>query len=315
MIHVGLDVHESILGQPPEASRALMQRASGAGLDFLVVGDHVSFHGGQGFDGIVSATFALAAHPALPVLISVYQLALRHPLTVARQLSSIAQVAPGRLSLGVGAGGEDRSEVTNAGVDPATRGRRLDESIEVLRLLATGQPVDFEGDFFRLHQALVLPVPAPPIPILVGGRSRAALRRAALRGDGWLPMFVSPRRFRDSVKQIEEMAAAAGRRLSRSPTLSVWCGLDGDAPRARRLLATALEQLYSLPYEDFRHITCAGTPAVVAEALAAYVEAGCTDFAMIVVAKSRDGAVELAAEVRRRLIAMAATSSPAASSR
>ena len=315
MIHVGLDVHESILGQPPEASRALMQHASGAGLDFLVVGDHVSFHGGQGFDGIVSATFALAAHPALPVLISVYQLALRHPLTVARQLSSIAQVAPGRLSLGVGAGGEDRSEVTNAGVDPATRGRRLDESIEVLRLLATGQPVDFEGDFFRLHQALVLPGPAPPIPILVGGRSVAALRRAALRGDGWLPMFVSPRRFRDSVKQIEEMAAAAGRRLSHRPTLSVWCGVDGDEPRARRLLATALEQLYSLPYEDFRHITCVGTPAIVAEALAAYVEAGCTDFAMIVVAKSRDRAVELAAEVRRRLIETPVASAPAASSR
>src|SRR5256712_13526544 len=187
--------------------------------------------------------------------------------------------------------------------------------MDVLPLPGPRQPGASWGSSLRLHQGLVLPVPSPPIPLLVGGRSRAALRRAALRGDGWLPVFVSPRRFRDSVKQIEEMAAAAGRRLPRSPTLSVWCGLDGDAPRARRLLATALEQLYSLPYEDFRHITCAGTPAIVAEALAAYVEAGCTDFAMIVVAKSRDGAVEVRAAGRRRLIAMAATSSAAASSR
>jgi alkanesulfonate monooxygenase SsuD/methylene tetrahydromethanopterin reductase-like flavin-dependent oxidoreductase (luciferase family) len=145
VIKVGLDVHDSILGLPPEASRVLMRRAAALGLDYLVVGDHVSFHGGHGFDGIVSATLALAAHPTLPVLIGVYQLALRHPLAVARQLSSIAQVAPGRLVLGVGAGGEDRQEIANAGIDPSTRGRRLDESLQVLRLLATGRPVDFDG--------------------------------------------------------------------------------------------------------------------------------------------------------------------------
>jgi alkanesulfonate monooxygenase SsuD/methylene tetrahydromethanopterin reductase-like flavin-dependent oxidoreductase (luciferase family) len=302
LIRVGLDVHDSILGLPPEASRVLVGRAAKSGLDFLVVGDHLSFHGGQGFDGIVSATLALAAHPTLPVLISVYQLALRHPLTVARQLASIVQVAPGRLSLGVGAGGEDRQEIVNAGIDPATRGRRLDESIDVLRLLATGDPVDFEGDFFRLGEARVLPAPSPPIPILVGGRSPAALKRVALRGDGWLPMFVSPRRLRDSVAQIAQVAAAAGRRLAHPPVLSFWCGLDTDESRAHRFLAGTLEQLYSLPYEDFRHLTCAGTPAIVAEALAAYIDVGCRDFSLLAMAESDDHAVELAAEVRQRLI-------------
>jgi alkanesulfonate monooxygenase SsuD/methylene tetrahydromethanopterin reductase-like flavin-dependent oxidoreductase (luciferase family) len=267
VIRVGLDVHESILGQPPEASRRLLERAAESGVDFLVVGDHLSFQRGQGFDGIVAAAFALAAHPSLPVLISVYQLALRHPLAVARQLSSIAQVAPGRLVFGVGSGGEDRMEVVNAGVDPTTRGRRLDESIRVLRLLASGEPVDFDGDFFKLWQALVLPIPSPPIPIVVGGRSEAALRRAALIGDGWLPMFVSPRRFRDSVERIRELAASAGRTLSISPTLSVWCGLDRDGGSAQALLGAALEHLYSRPYEDFRNLTYAGTPAEVAEAL------------------------------------------------
>jgi alkanesulfonate monooxygenase SsuD/methylene tetrahydromethanopterin reductase-like flavin-dependent oxidoreductase (luciferase family) len=302
LIRVGLDVHDSILGLPPEASRVLVGRAANSGLDFLVVGDHLSFHGGQGFDGIVSATLALAAHPTLPVLISVYQLALRHPLTVARQLASIVQVAPGRLSLGVGAGGEDRQEIVNAGIDPATRGRRLDESIDALRLLATGDPVDFEGDFFRLSEARVLPAPSPPIPILVGGRSPAALKRVALRGDGWLPMFVSPRRLRDSVAQIAQVAAAAGRRLAHPPVLSFWCGLDTDESRAHRFLAGTLEQLYSLPYEDFRHLTCAGTPAIVAEALAAYIDVGCRDFSLLARAESDDHAVELAAEVRQRLI-------------
>jgi alkanesulfonate monooxygenase SsuD/methylene tetrahydromethanopterin reductase-like flavin-dependent oxidoreductase (luciferase family) len=305
VIKVGLDIHDSILGLPPEASRVLILRAAASGLDHLVVGDHVSFHGGHGFDGIVSATLALAAHPTLPVLIGVYQLALRHPLTVARQLSSIAQVAPGRLVLGVGAGGEDRHEVVNAGVDPSTRGRRLDESLHVLRLLATGRPVDFDGDFFKLREALVLPIPSPPIPIVVGGRSPAALRRVALSGDGWLPMFVSPRRFQDSVERIAERAASAGRQLPIGPTLSVWCGLDGEGRRGQALLAATLEQLYSLPYEEFRHLTYAGSPGEVAEALLPYVEVGCRDFSLLAVAESKESAVEQAAEVRHRLIEIA----------
>ena len=302
MIRVGLDVHDSILGQPHEASRLHIQRVVESGLDFVVVGDHLSFQGGQGFDGIVSAAFALAAHPTIPVLIGVYQLALRHPLSVARQLSSIAQVAPGRLVLGVGAGGEDRKEVANAGVDPATRGRRLDESIRLLRLLATGDPVDHEGDFFHLQHAQVLPVPSPAIPIVVGGRSPAALRRAALLGDGWLPMFVSPRRFHDSVERIAELATSAGRQLAIAPTLSVWCGLAPDRRHAEALLAGKLQQLYSRPYEDFRNLTYAGTAADVAEALLPYIEAGCRDFSLLAVGESWQAAVERAAEVRHRLI-------------
>ena len=172
-------------------------------------------------------------------------------------------------------------------------------------MLATGHPVDFEGDFFQLQQALVLPISSPPIPIMVGGRSPAALKRTALLGDGWLPMFVSPRRFQDSIERITELATNAGRQLPLSPTLSVWCGLDGDARRAGALLAGHLEQLYSLPYEDFRNLTCAGSPGDVAEALHPYLEAGCRDFSLLAVAESWESAVEQAAEMRHRLIEIA----------
>jgi alkanesulfonate monooxygenase SsuD/methylene tetrahydromethanopterin reductase-like flavin-dependent oxidoreductase (luciferase family) len=313
VIRVGLDVHDSILGLPPEASRLLIRRVADSELDFVVVGDHVSFRGGQGFDGIVSATLALSAHPTLPVLIAVYQLALRHPLVVARQLSSIAQVAPGRLVLGVGVGGEDRHEVVNSGVDPSTRGRRLDEAIQVLRLLASGEQVTHAGGFFHLQEALVLPVPSPPVPIVVGGSSEAALKRVALLGDGWLPMFVSPRRFRESVGQIAEMAASAHRRLPLGPTLNVWCGLDADPGRARTLLGQALEQLYALPYEKFRNLTFAGSPGDVAESLFRYVEAGCRDFSLLVVAQTWEAGIDLAAEVRHHLLKSAGPVRPQSS--
>jgi alkanesulfonate monooxygenase SsuD/methylene tetrahydromethanopterin reductase-like flavin-dependent oxidoreductase (luciferase family) len=194
----------------------------------------------------------------------------------------MAQVALDRLVLGMGVGGEDRHEVVNSGVDPSTRGRRLDEAIQVLRLLASGEQVTHAGGFFHLQEALVLPVPSPPVPIVVGGSSEAALKRVALSGDGWLPMFVSPRRFRDSL----------------GPTLSVWCELDSHGGRARALLAQALERLYALSYAGFGNLTFAGSPQDVAESLLPDVEAGCRDFSSLVVAHSWEAGVDLAAEVR-----------------
>ncbi len=66
----------------------------------------------------------------------------------------------GRLTLGVGIGGEDRHEIEICGVDPRTRGRRMDECLQILRALSGGEPVTFEGEFFSLQDALILPAPA-----------------------------------------------------------------------------------------------------------------------------------------------------------
>ena len=133
-------------------------------------------------------------------------LPLRHPVLVARQLASIAELTPGRLIFGVGIGGEDRHELEICGVDPRTVGRRMDESLQILRALSDGKPVSFDGEFFLLHDALIIPAPSPPIPLIVGGRSDAAVRRAGRFGDGWLGIWVSPRRFSSVVEQVAEHA-------------------------------------------------------------------------------------------------------------
>jgi alkanesulfonate monooxygenase SsuD/methylene tetrahydromethanopterin reductase-like flavin-dependent oxidoreductase (luciferase family) len=96
------------------------------------------------------------------VYVALYLLPLRHPVLVARQLATIAQLAPGRLTLGVGIGGEDPHELEICGVDPRTRGRRMDESLQILRGLGKGTPVTFDGEFFSLDEALILPAPSPP---------------------------------------------------------------------------------------------------------------------------------------------------------
>src|SRR5262245_13471915 len=84
-----------------EASdRVTLARIADAGVDHLCVGDHVSFFVGAGSDGLISATALLAAQP-LPIYVALYLLPLRHPVPVARQLATIAELAPGRLTLGV----------------------------------------------------------------------------------------------------------------------------------------------------------------------------------------------------------------------
>jgi alkanesulfonate monooxygenase SsuD/methylene tetrahydromethanopterin reductase-like flavin-dependent oxidoreductase (luciferase family) len=142
-----------------------------AGVDHVCVGDHVSFFVGVGSDGLITATSLLTLQAALPVYVGLYLLPLRHPVPVARQLASIAELAPGRLTFGVGIGGEDRHEIEICGVDPRTRGRRMDECLQILRALSDGEPVTFEGEFFSFKDALIVPAPAPRIPIVVGGRS------------------------------------------------------------------------------------------------------------------------------------------------
>src|SRR5216683_3415361 len=139
---VGMFAPFDLLAQGPETARAFLARVGEAGIDHVCCGDHVSF-AGAGFDGLVQATALAMLHPALPVYSGVYLLPLRHPVLVARQLSDIDQLAPGRLIFGVGIGGEDRHEVEMCGVDPTTRGRRMEESLAVLRELRTGAPMTF----------------------------------------------------------------------------------------------------------------------------------------------------------------------------
>ena len=121
-VEVGIVMREDDLGAWSGRLHELAARSIAAGVDHLTVGDHVSFAGGHGADGLIQAAALLAAHPDVRVQTGVYLLALRHPATIARQLATIAQLAPGRFAFGVGVGGEDRREYELCGIDPRERG-------------------------------------------------------------------------------------------------------------------------------------------------------------------------------------------------
>jgi alkanesulfonate monooxygenase SsuD/methylene tetrahydromethanopterin reductase-like flavin-dependent oxidoreductase (luciferase family) len=288
----------------PERTRATIARVSEAGIDHLCIGDHVSFFVGAGSDGLISATALLAVQAELPVYVGLYLLPLRHPVPVARQLATIAQLAPGRLTLGVGIGGEDPHEIEICGVDPTTRGRRMDECLRVLRDLADGTPVTFDGSFFSLEGAQIVPAPSPPIPLVVGGRSDAAITRAARLGDGWLGIWVSPRRYAAACDQIAHDAAEAGRDASGfEHALNVWCGFGPTREGAREHVATQMQDFYQMPFEPFERYSPYGEPEDVAEQLLPYIEAGCSAFNVIACAADDETAIAGVGEVRRLLTA------------
>ena len=115
----------------------------------------------------------------------VLKLPVRHPVLVAKQATSTAVLTGNRLVLGVGSS-PWREDYDVLGVDWASRGRRMDEEIAILRGLAGGGYFSYHGKIFDLPPVKIAPVPSAPIPVLIGGHSDAALRRAARLGDGWL---------------------------------------------------------------------------------------------------------------------------------
>ena len=300
-VSVGIFPTAGPLGDTGEAATVL-GRVHDAGLDHVCCGDHVSFFVGAGVDGLLQATALTMLQPTLPVMTGVYLLPLRHPVLVARQLSDISQLAPGRLVFGVGIGGEDRHEVEICGVDPSTRGRRMEESLTVLRRLLTGAPTTFHGEFFDIDDALVLPAAPAPVPIVVGGRSDAAVRRAGRLGDGWLGIWNSARRFREVVDIVADEASRAGRDDPPSRyAMQLWCGFSDTKERARARLAPAMEGFYQIPFERFEKYSPYGTAEDVAEFLAPYVDAGCRWFNLIPQADDPESALAGAAAVKKLL--------------
>lgn len=288
--------------QTPGDRRRLLAAMEAAGIEDVLLSDHVTFHQGWGSDGLVTAASVLAASDRIGAYISAYLLALRHPVPVARSLITLSQLAPGRITLGVGVGGEDRREIEACGVDPRTRGRRTDEALALLRRLLAGEEVTVAGDFFSQDGTYLRPVPDPPVPIVVAGRSAAALRRAGHLGDGWLGIWVSAARCAETFETIAGHAADARRGpVDWQHGMTFWCGFGRDRAEARNRVAPVMEALYRAPFETFERYTPSGTPAEVAAFAAPYLESGCASLSFVPHAGSPEAGIEAVAAVRAEL--------------
>ncbi len=236
-----------------EEQLVLAQLAEDLGFDGVTVSDHLAFpyvtpgeypytdDGELPFpletpwpDAAVLLGALAACTTRLRFLTSVYLPALRHPIITAKAIGTAAVVSRGRISLGVGVGWM-REEFETVGVPYAERGTRTDETITALRALWRKGPVEHHGRFFSFGPILTEPVPDPPVPILIGGASPPARRRAAALGDG----YVAPEGPIDEMLPIavgvREAAVRAGRN-ARDFTLFINC-TGADAPTLCRVAA------------------------------------------------------------------------------
>ena len=158
------------------------------------------------FDAFAYLSFLAGRTSTIRLATHVYNLGLRHPFIAARAVQTLEVVSGGRAICGVGAGWLE-SEWVAAQLDFVSRGRRLDEALDVCKRLWTEEVVEHHGEFFDFDPVMFEPKPVqrPWPPVLVGGESPAALRRAARAGDGWVGLDHTPESVREPLRRLTEL--------------------------------------------------------------------------------------------------------------
>ncbi len=218
---------QALLGADPRDAGAIAQAAEAAGFSAMAISDHVFYpkdlrstypytdDGRPQFrpeeewpDPWVQIGALSAVTTTLEFFTNVYVLPLRNPFVVAKAVGTAAFLSGDRVRLGVGAGWM-REEFEQLGQAFEGRGARLDEMIEVLRLLWTGEMVEHHGTHYDFGELQMRPAPSRPVPILVGGHSEVALRRAA-RNDGWIGVNYSMEELAEHCRTLARHREEAG---------------------------------------------------------------------------------------------------------
>jgi probable F420-dependent oxidoreductase len=197
---------------------AVARAADAHGFDYIACCDHVAIPrrlaGAMGtvwYDPVATLAYLAAATERVRLLSHVAVVGLRHPLLTAKAYATLDRLSGGRLVLGVGAG-HVAEEFAAVGADFAGRGGVLDETVDALRAaLGSEEYPEHAGERFAFRDLALAPRPAQTrVPLWIGGSSPAALRRAALKGDGWLPQGDPRDRLPELIGKLRKLRAEAG---------------------------------------------------------------------------------------------------------
>jgi probable F420-dependent oxidoreductase len=209
---------------------------------------------------------------------SILLLPLYQPAIVAKQIADLDQATGGRVTLGVGVGGEYPQEFRACGVPIAERGRRVNEAIPLIRRLWTAEEISHPGPLYPMEQVRIQPAPVQPggPPIIVAGRKDPAMVRAAALGDGWMPYLYSPRAYAASVQRIRQVAAEDGRDLAGFEwTQYLFTCVRDDPDQARAEAVNFLGGTYGQDFGAFvDRVAAVGTADQVAARVQDFVDAG-----------------------------------------
>ena len=161
-------------------------------------------------DPLIAAGAMGAVTTKLRFYTNVMKLGSRQPLLLARQVASVANLTNNRFALGVGIGWAPE-EFEWCGVPYARRGARVDEMIDVIKLVLGGGMVEFHGEFYDFDKLQMSPAPSKPVPFYVGGHTDVALKRAARIGDGWTSAMMTGDQLADTIGKLEVLRAEYGR--------------------------------------------------------------------------------------------------------
>lgn len=261
--------------QPSAAAEA--RQAEDLGFDLVATGEHLFFHVPV-TNAFVALAAAAGATGRVRLLSSLTLLPLYPPALAIKMATTLDQVSNGRFDFGVGVGGEFPPEFVAAGVDVRDRGARTDETLALMAALWAGGPVDHHGRFVHVPGLELCPGPAQPggPPRWLGGRSRAAMRRAGRFADVWMPYMYTPDQLSDSLTEVRASAEDEGRDPeSIRGAVFVWGAVDEDGSRSR---AWAVEGVSTVYKQDFEHLAdrylLHGSPAQVIARIREYAEAG-----------------------------------------
>jgi probable F420-dependent oxidoreductase len=196
---------------------------------------------------------AIAAMAARTTTIRFYpgvlKLTCRHPILTAKQFSSLAALSDNRVLLGVGLS-PWKEDLTYLGVDWDKRGKVMDECLTVIRGVLAGGFFGFDGEIFKFGEIKMNPIPTKPVPILVGGHSKPALRRAARLGDGWMSAGGTVEENRAMVEQINAFRAEFG---TADRPFEIHAGVmdPTDIDSMRRLTDLGATHIFTAPWDVY----------------------------------------------------------------
>jgi probable F420-dependent oxidoreductase len=254
-----------------------VSRIEELGFDSAWTSEHIFFYFPT-FDALTSLAAMAARTERIRLGTAVLLLPLRPAALAAKEIASVDIISGGRVTLGIGVGGEYPKEYDAVGVPVRERGPRTDEALQVLKLLYTQDNVNFDGRFTKLDGVRLMPKPAQPggPALWIAGRSEAAMRRAGRFGDGYFPYLFSPDRFRDGLAKAREYAEKAGRDPNAiTAAIYQFVALADTYEEAKRVAIEDLSRRYNQPFDKIvdRYVVM-GNADDCARRLADFAEAG-----------------------------------------
>ncbi|WP_077097235.1 TIGR03854 family LLM class F420-dependent oxidoreductase [Mycobacterium terramassiliense] len=253
----------------PDRLAGIVDHLESSGVDSLWFSELVY---SPAVDPMVGMAYTLARTTRLKAGTSVAVLPGRHPVLVAKQLASLAAIAPKRVLPVFGLRPAIPAERELFVVPDGERAAVFDESLRVLRAALVDDAASYDGRYFTVNGAAVAPRPTPPLDIWLGGSAPAAFRRIGALADGWLGSFLTPAEARAGREAIERAAAQAGRRIEPDHFGISLAVTDGELPA--ELVAAVRRRR---PEVDPGALIAAGWEQLHRQ-LDAYIDAGLTKF-------------------------------------